>query len=169
MNTSKHWFAAIPIALFLGQGDTAPREQDAALVSFPEAYRSWQLVKSIVIGPESAFFSKRGGIHHYYANPAAVAGYQTGVFPEGAVIVDEAMLAKEGEGPAKGILLEDERRFLEVMQKYEGKYPETGGWRFQRFEGHDQVGQLTADDQINCSGCHENAKDHDHVFSRMRP
>ena len=169
MHASKHWFIAIPIALFLGQGATAPRADDAPGVPFPDAYRSWQLVKSIVIGPESAFFSKRGGIHHYYGNAAAISGYQTGVFPAGSVIVDEAVLAKEGEGPAKGILMEEGRRFLEVMQKYEGKYPETGGWRFQRFEGQDQVGQLTADDQINCSGCHENAKDHDHVFSRIRP
>src|SRR4051794_3289964 len=83
------------------------RAQEVAHVPFPEKYRSWQLVKSIVLGPDSPLFATRGGIHHYYANSQAIDGYKTGKFPEGSVIVDEAMWMKEGDGLAKGIWLEN--------------------------------------------------------------
>ena len=53
-------------------------------------------------------------------NDKAVAGYQHGTFPDGAIVVDEAVFTKEGEGTATGLLLEGERRFLDVMVKDAG-------------------------------------------------
>jgi hypothetical protein len=143
--------------------------QKASHVPFPESYRSWQLVKSIVVGPDSPLSAMRGGIHHYYANPAAIIGYQTGKFPDGAVIVDEAMWMKAGEGMAKGIWMENEVRFLEVMSKDAALYSTSGGWGYQRFEGDDHQGKLDTDSQAHCFACHEKAKDRDHVYSSLRP
>lgn len=101
--------------------------QDEPDVSYPQGHRSWQHVKSKVIGPGHKLYEKRGGFHHFYANDEAVEGYRTGKFPNGSVAVDEAVLMKEGEGDAKGITLEGERRALDVMVK---KRPALqGDWR----------------------------------------
>jgi hypothetical protein len=56
-------------------------------------------VKALAVGPDHESFSKRGGIHHYYAKDKAVAGYRTGIFPKGSILVDEAVFTKEVEGP----------------------------------------------------------------------
>jgi hypothetical protein len=85
-------------------------------VPFPGAYRSWQHVKSVVIGPEHKSFATEGGkIFHFYANQQAVAGYRAGKFPNGAVIVRETLRAKAGESESKGILNEGERVAVDVM------------------------------------------------------
>src|SRR5262245_44232341 len=65
-----------------GRGDQPP-------VPYPEGFRSWTVVKSLIVGPDHDSFAKRGGIHHYYANDKAVAGYRTGTFPDGSIVVDE--------------------------------------------------------------------------------
>ncbi|HEY6640528.1 cytochrome P460 family protein [Povalibacter sp.] len=137
-------------------------------VSFPEGYRSWQHVKSILIGAEHPTFAERGGLHHYYANDLALVGYQTGEFPDGSVIVDEGLFTKEGEALAKGILLEADRRMVEVMVKDRSRYPDTAGWGFERFEREDKAGALTAAQQAQCYQCHVQAQDRDHVFSKVR-
>jgi hypothetical protein len=143
--------------------------QEPAVVPFPETYRSWQLVKSIVVGPQCALFSSRGGIHNYYANPQAIVGYRTGKFPDGAFIVDEANWMKDGEGLAKGIWMENGVRFLEVMSKDAQRYGASDGWGYERFEGSSRTGQLGVEGQAHCHGCHANAKDRDLVFSSLRP
>ena len=101
------------------------------------------VVKSLVVGPAHASFPNRGGLHHYYANDKAVAGYRTGTFPDGAIVVDEAVFTKEGEGRATGLLLEGERRFLDVMVKDAERYKSTGGWGYEHFDRDDQTGRLT--------------------------
>jgi hypothetical protein len=142
--------------------------QDTRSVAFPESYRSWQNVRSIVIGPEHPTFARRGGIHHYYANEPALVGYRTGKFPSGSVIVDEGVFAKEGEGSAKGLLLEGERRTLDVMVKDDRLYKDTEGWGFEHFEAQDRSGRLTAGEQTQCYKCHAMARDRDFVFSKIR-
>jgi hypothetical protein len=125
-------------------------------------------VKSLIVGPEHETFAKRGGIHHYYANGKAVAGYRAGVFPDGSIVVDEAVWTKDGEGRTKGLVFEGERRFLDVMVKDSGRYGSTGGWGYEHFEANDTAGRLSAIDQATCSACHAKSQT-DHVFSRMRP
>jgi hypothetical protein len=142
--------------------------QEKLPVPYPEGFRSWTHVKSLVVGPENESFSKRGGIHHYYANDKAVAGYRAGRFPDGAIVVDEAVFTKQGEERAKGLLLEGERRFLDVMVKDSLRYLSTGGWGYEHFEGDDTTGRLSASNQATCFACHAKAPA-DHVFSRIRP
>jgi hypothetical protein len=142
--------------------------EDQPPVPYPDGYRSWQHVKSIVIGPEHKSFPVRGGIHHYYANEKAMEGYRTGKFPNGSVIVDEAVFTRDGEGEAKGILLEGDRRGLDVMVKNDQIYKETGGWGFEHFELDNKTGLLPASNRAKCHGCHAKQKDRDHVFSAVR-
>jgi Cytochrome P460 len=137
-------------------------------VPYPDGFRSWMVVKSLVVGPAHASFPNRGGLHHYYANDKAVAGYRTGTFPDGAIVVDEAVFTKEGEGTATGLLLEGERRFLDVMVKDAERYKSTGGWGYEHFDLADQTGRLTDAEREACATCHAKAPA-DHVFSRIRP
>ncbi|HYP05534.1 MAG TPA: cytochrome P460 family protein, partial [Bryobacteraceae bacterium] len=128
-------------------------------VPYPAGFRRWQHVKSIVVGPESPTFAKRGGIHHYYANAEAVDGYRTGKFPEGSVIVDEGVFTRDGQGMAKGIVLEGERRRVEVMVKNSRLYRDTGGWGFEAFEGDEQAGKLQARGRAECHTCHSEVRE----------
>jgi hypothetical protein len=142
--------------------------QDKPPVPYPDGFRSWTHVKSLIIGPEHESFSKRGGIHHYYANEKAVAGYAAGIFPEGSIVVDEGVFLKDGEARTKGLRFEGERRSLDVMVKDNRQYGSTGGWGYEHFERDDTTGRLSGGDQAACSACHAKART-DHVFSRMRP
>jgi Cytochrome P460 len=141
---------------------------DVPSVPYPQAFRSWQNVRSIIIGPEHASFATRGGIHHYYANELALEGYRTGTFPDGSVIVDEGVLTRAGEGPGKGITFEGERRALDVMVKNARLYAATDGWGFEHFNGNETTGTLAADRRGQCLECHAKAQ-RDHVFSPIRP
>jgi hypothetical protein len=125
-------------------------------------------VKSLVVGPGHELYSTRGGLHHYYANEQAVAGYRSGTFPDGSIVVDEAVFLKDGEGRTKGLAFEGERRFLDVMVKDARRYVETGGWGYEHFERDEPTGRLSADERATCSGCHSKATA-DHVFSVIRP
>jgi len=144
------------------------RAQSTPEVPYPDTFRSWQHVRSIVIGPQHKTFALRGGIHHYYANTLAVDGYRTGTFPNGSVIVDEGVLTKDGEGQAIGITLEGDRRGLDVMVKNDRLYEDTGGWGFEHFEGSRTAPTLTASARSTCFECHSKAR-RDHVYSTIRP
>ncbi len=158
------------LAALLAAGVTiAIADQPASpAVAFPEGYRSWQLVRSIIVGPEHRSFERRGGFHHYYANAQAVEGYRTGTFPDGAVIVDEAVWAKDGEGQAKGIQYEGDRRALDVMTKNAAAFKDTGGWGYEHFDGQDPAPRLNTEKRAACSECHAKAE-RDHVYTKIRP
>ena len=149
----------ITLATLAGQGE--------APVPYPDGFRSWTHVKSLVVGPDNVLFSTRGGIHHYYANAEAVGGYRTGSFPDGSIVVDEAVFLQDGNGRDKGLQLEGARRFLDVMVKDSRRYASTGGWGYEHFERDETAGRLSDDDRARCSACHSKAPT-DHVFSRIR-
>jgi hypothetical protein len=167
MNAMRWIFAAQGLVILGSITIAAIGAQPAPAVPFPHDYRSWQHVKSLVIGPEHRSFASRGGIHHYYANKKAVEGYRTGRFPNGSVIAAEAVVAEDGTGQAKGALLEGQRRFMDVMVKNDRLYRDTGGWGFAHFEG-EATGRLEAAGPTQCYECHAKRKDRDHVFSTIR-
>ncbi len=147
---------------------SATVRQPLPAVPFPEGFRAWQLVRSTVVGPDSPTFPKRGGIHHYYANREALEGYRTGAFPNGSVIVDEAVSTKAGEGPGAGMLFEADRRFVDVMVKNDGVYTGTGGWGYEHFDSTATAPTLSQAERTACSDCHARSKS-DHVFTKLRP
>jgi len=136
-------------------------------VPFPDGYRSWQHVKSVVIGPEHKSFASEGGkSFQFYANPQAVEGYRAGKFPNGSVVVRETLRTIAGEGESKGILNEGERSGLDVMRKDDRLYKETGGWGFETFDSKNS-GRLAEKDRAQCYACHSKQKDHDLVFTTL--
>ena len=135
------------------------------LVPYPAGYRNWHHVKSMVIDQGHPLYEAFGGIHHLYANPKAVAGYKSGKFPNGAVIVFDLLEAKS----ADNAVTEGARKVVGVMHKDAKKYASTGGWGFEGFGGGDRKNRVVRDNAAGaCFACHEPQKDHDFVFSRFR-
>jgi cytochrome P460 len=160
--------AAILTTAAIGMAAIAIRAQSQPDVPYPHDFRSWHHVKSIIVGPGHPSFAARGGIHHYYANDKAIEGYRTGTFANGSVIVDEGVFTREGEGAAKGIVLEADRRSLDLMVKDDQLYKDTAGWGFDHFNRDDRKGTLDASGRAKCEECHSQAA-RDHVYSSVRP
>lgn len=134
-------------------------------VPYPEGYRDWHHVKSMVIGEGHPLHGAFGGIHHLYANAEALAGYKAGKFPDGAVIVFDLLEAQS----ADNAVTEGARKVVGVMHKNAKDYAATGGWGFEGFAVGDRTNRVVGKDAASaCFGCHVPQKEHDYVFSRLR-
>lgn len=155
---------ALSFAILAGISST-PILADDNGVPYPEDYRDWRHVKSMVIGEGHDLYEAFGGIHHLYANEAALEGYQAGSFPDGAVIVFDLLEAEHG-GNA---VTEGARKVLGVMHKDSERYADTGGWGFEGFAEGDRARRAVGKDaNAACFQCHTSQRDHDYVFSRLR-
>ena len=138
---------------------------DNASVPYPQGYRDWTHVKSMVIQPGHPLHEAFGGIHHLYANKAAMQGYAKGRFPDGAVIVFDLLEAKS----ADNAIQEGARKVVGVMQKDAKKFAATGGWGFEGFKGDSKTERAVgANAATACYQCHTSRKDNDFVFSAHR-
>lgn len=136
-----------------------------ATVSYPDGYRKWVHIGTTLVGPQSPFFASSGGIHHIYANDQAMKGYETGKFPDGAILVFDLLDTKE----LNGATIEGPRKRIDVMLKDTQRFPGTGGWGFERFLGDGQSNPtLTEEKKTLCFNCHEKSKAQDFVFSKYR-
>ena len=153
---------ALTIPGTIAWGLAVRAETAGPAVPYPDGYRLWVHVKTTVIGPTSADFQRNGGIHHFYANEKAMAGYRTGTFADGAVLVDDSMEANE----KAGVLTEGARHRVAVMVRDADLYKATGGWGFEVFKGDGREPALTAEGRAACFACHGNAKSL--VFSEYR-
>jgi hypothetical protein len=142
----------------------AQPQQPVNEVPYPEGYRKWTHIKTSVIGPQNPTFKVNGGFRHIYANEKAMQGYLTGHFPEGAVIVADALeaLVKQNSNMDEG-----KRRLIDVMIRDSIKYAVTGGWGYEQFKGDSKTDRnATVTVQIQCFNCHVSQKNH--VFSTYR-
>ena len=138
---------------------------DTASVPYPQGYRDWTHVKSMVIQPGHPLHEAFGGIHHLYANKAAMQGYAKGRFPDGAVIVFDLLEAKS----ADNAIHEGARKVVGVMKKDAKKFAATGGWGFEGFKGDSKTERAVgANAATACYQCHTSRKDNDFVFSTTR-
>jgi hypothetical protein len=143
----------------------AAAAQGGAAIPFPDEFRTWAHVKSVLVGPESRAFATEGGIHHIYANPKAVQGYRSGTFPDGAVVVYNLLETKQVDGNT----VEGATRRVDVMVKDGQRYRQTGGWGFARFIGDNRSeNTLSAEHAAACATCHGQRKDRDSIFSEFR-
>src|SRR5687768_1886471 len=137
----------------------------SADVPYPDGYRDWRHVKSMVIGKGHPLAASFGGIHHIYANPPALQGYQKGTFPDGSVIVFD-LLEASTEG---GATTEGPRKVLGVMRKDAKRWAATGGWGFEAFKGDSRTERAVAGAAATaCFECHTSQNERDFVFSRPR-
>lgn len=138
---------------------------DLASVPYPEGYRGWRHVKSMLIEPGHALFDSFGGLHHLYANDKALQGYRTGHFPDGAVIAFDLLEVKA----ADNTVTEGARKVLGVMHKDSKRYAATGGWGFEGFAGGDRAKRVVGEHAASaCFACHQSEAKNDYVFSRYR-
>lgn len=136
-----------------------------AAVSYPDGYREWTHVKSMLIEEGHPLYDTFGGIHHVYANASALrtlrasdaAGY-----PDGAVFVFD-LLAAHG---ADATIVEGERKLIGVMLKDGARYTSTGGWGFEAFGGNTRT--PVGVDGAECFACHQAKADADYVFTEWR-
>ncbi len=133
-------------------------------VPYPDGYRNWVHVKSMVIFPGHALEDPFGGIHHVYANEKAVSGLKSGKYQDGSVLAFDLLEYIEG-GNA---LQEGKRKLVGVMEKNSSKYSATGGWGFEGFAGKSKTERLTNDGGKSCFDCHASKKSTDYVFSKLR-
>lgn len=137
-----------------------------APVPYPEGYRDWHHLKSMLIERGHPLYDAFGGIHHLYANAKAMAGYKSGSFPDGAVIVFDLLEARA----ADNAVTEGARKVVGVMHKDAARYKATGGWGFEGFKGDSRSERAVGAKAVEaCFGCHEGQKATGYVFSKPRP
>jgi hypothetical protein len=135
-------------------------------VPYPEGYRNWKHVKSMVIEAGHPLFDAFGGIHHIYANAAAMRGYKAGAFPDGSVIVFDLLNATRTGDNA---IVEGARKVVGVMRKDRKAYAATGGWGFEGFKGDSKTDRAVGAKAVEaCFKCHDGQKSKDFVFSAYR-
>lgn len=133
-------------------------------VPYPEGYRGWTHIKSMVLEKGHPLYEAFGGIHHIYANKTALAGYRAGnKFKDGSVIVFDLFEAVS----ENNAITEGKRKVVGVMVKNSKKYKDTGGWGFEGFAG-DTRERVVKNMEGECFACHMQAKEKDFVFSEYR-
>ena len=158
------------IAATVALASVAPIElagaADSPPVPYPTGYRDWHHVKSMVINPGHGLYESFGGIHHLYANKAALQGYKTGQWPDGAVIVFDLLEAKA----ADNTVTEGSRKVVGVMHRDARQYAATGGWGYEGFKGDSTSDRAVGANALSaCHQCHIAQKDTGYVFSKTRP
>ena len=134
-------------------------------VPYPEGYRDWHHVKSMVIEEGHPLYAPFGGIHHLYANNKAMQGYQKGTFPDGSVIIFDLLEAvHDGNTVTEG-----NRKVVGVMHKESKQYRDTGGWGFEGFGEGDRTIRVVGESAASvCFACHAPQKAQDYTFSKLR-
>ena len=151
--------AVASLGLLAASDATAP-------IAYPDGFRAWTHIASGVVGPASPAAPKYEGVHHIYANAAALEGYRSGRFADGAVIVYDQWSAVQpgGDSTAAG-----ERKFIDIMVRDSRRFAATGGWGYTEFQGAQKT-RVEAIEQNpkGCDGCHQRAPGQDRVFSAWR-
>jgi hypothetical protein len=133
-------------------------------VDYPEGYRQWVHLKSMVIEPGHPLENPFQGIHHVYGNKKALKGMSEGSFSDGAVLVFDLLQYNQSDHT----ILEEGRKLIGVMQKDKKAFKSTGGWGFEAFPENSKQDRVVMDGGKSCYSCHTSQKDHDFVFSRYR-
>lgn len=130
-------------------------------VKYPDGYRQWALVKTMVIQEGHKIYDMFGGIHQIYANKKAFdALTKAKPYPNGAVFVFDLQEAVSKDNA----ISQGPRKFIAVIQKDAKKFADTGGWGFEGFKGDSKDRMVT--DMKTCFKCHDSKKETGYVFSQ---
>lgn len=147
--------ASAPLGTLVAQESTVP---------YPDGYRAWHHVKSMVILPGHPLEDPFEGIHHIYANDKALEGLGQNRYEDGAVLVFDLLESVRGEHAVE----EGDRKLVGVMVHDARRYSSTGNWGFEGFAGNSRSERLTRDGGQSCFACHASQKDRQYVFTRLR-
>lgn len=150
-------------AMVMGATVLYAQAQKKPAIAYPEGYRKWIHVKSMVIfSKENKLFDRFGGMHNIYVNEIGWKAFRVGSsFPDGSIFVFDLYDVRTYMGAIEA----RERKFLAVMKKNSKLYPDTGGWGFEVFTGYQATGTLK--DMKECFSCHSGQKRRDYVFSEF--
>lgn len=98
----------------------------AYTVEYPDGFETWAWVKA---GPSGAIEGQPAGTHHIYANPAALEGFRTGRFADGAVLVFDVIEGTQTGAPTPAEAAKGRLR-INAMVRDEARYASTGGWGY---------------------------------------
>lgn len=140
-------------------------------VPFPEGFRDWFLVNSMIVTKDSPIFDQLGGMHIIYVNAKGLPTLKNSgplPYPDGTVFADDV----HDFSVKEGAYVEGSKKVVAVMVKDAKKYSTTGGWGFQVWAGGDAAKPLVPDAAhaaTACFACHTPQKDHDYTFSTYIP
>jgi len=157
----------LPLLALVLAATAAAEAPKTAPVAYPDGYRQWALVRSMVIySDKNPLFAQFGGFHHVYANAQAMRALtKGGTFGDGSILVLDLRDAKDDGGA----YTEGDRKLVAVMQKDRARWKATGGWGFEAFKGESHSERTVTDAAEQCFGCHQQQKDNDFAFSGYRP
>ncbi len=158
-----HWIGALLAASILAPdyllGQSPPQ------VAYPEGYRGWERVKSVVILEGHEHYEAFGGFHHVYANEQAVAALKERLlFSNGSVLVFELFETNM----ESNTIAEGRRLVIGVMVKDSERFSETEGWGFEDFKQADPLQRSVTDMRAQCLSCHATQKATDYVYTTYR-
>lgn len=164
MNMKRFSVSAMILAVTALVGIACLSAASGGQVAYPEGYRQWVHVKSMVIQQGHPLYDAFGGIHHVYANDKALDALKKGeAYPDGSVFVFDLLEAVA----ADNAISEGGRKVVGVMQKDSKKFAATGGWGYEGFKG-DSRERVVKDMNAACHSCHMSQKDKDYIFSTYR-
>lgn len=150
--------------ILAGLAVTATVSAVAGDVAYPNGFRQWGHVKSMVLKPGHPLYDAVGGMHHIYANPKAMRGYKSGRFADGSVIVFDLFEAVDKDNA----VAEGKRKAVVVMARNAKADKANDGWGYEVFDPQSKKGSLDAKAQADCHSCHRSQQDKDFVFSAWR-
>lgn len=166
------WLGAIAFALaIIGWASAAtpsvtmaaaPASRSEDRIAYPGGYSRWTHIRSGLITSSHPAYPRFGGLHHIYANATSLAGYRSGRFADGSVLVYDLF---ETRDHGDGIIDQGPRRQIDVMVKDSARFAATGGWGYAEFAAGSDTDRLGNGDRDGCAACHASRKQRDHVFS----
>ncbi len=133
-------------------------------VPYPDGYKEYKHIKTLVIKPEHPQAEIFVGIHHIYANDKAYKGYKNKEFEDGSIIVLDYLKYED----VNHTIYETSRNYVAVMHKDEKKYAKTKGWGYEAFAGNSKDKRLVNDVNKMCFDCHLQQEKNDYIFSKLR-
>jgi len=156
------------VLMSFGAASAAPAGDE---VPFPNGFRDWFVVNSMIVTKDSPMFGQIGGMHIIYVNRKGLPTLKSGgpfPYPDGTVFADDVHEFSVKDGS----YVEGSKKAVTVMVKDMKKYPTTGGWGFQVWAGGDPSKPLVPDAAHAvkaCFECHTPQKTQDFTFSTYIP
>jgi hypothetical protein len=140
-------------------------------VPFPNGFRDWFAVNSMIVTKDSPSFGQIGGMHIIYVNAKGLPTLKAGgpfPYPDGTAFADDVHEFSVKDGS----YVEGNKKAVTVMVKDAKKYAKTGGWGFQVWAVGDPSKPLIPDAAHAaqaCFACHTPQKAQDYTFSTYVP
>jgi hypothetical protein len=158
----------VGILLSLGAVSAIPAGDE---VAFPNGFRDWFAVNSMIVTKDSPMVEQIGGMHIVYVNAKGLPTLKKGgpfPYPDGTVFADDVHEFSVKDAS----YVEGNKKAVTVMVKDAKKYETTGGWGFQVWAGGEPSKPLVPDASHAvqaCFACHTPQKAQDYTFSTYIP